>query len=408
MTESIVSIYRSPDYTPDNIEKALGECLEALGGIGKFVSPGQKVLLKPNLLGTFSPDKAVTTHPEVVKAAARAVIAAGATCFIGDSPGMGTFKDVCRITGMNEAAEDSGAELHELDQPDEFVVKDNKVGRKLPLSAFLKDIDLIITLPKLKTHGQMGFTGAVKNQYGLLPGSLKAEYHYRMKTREWLAEFIVDINRAAPVKLAIMDAVFGMEGHGPSGGEPRKIGCLLASADLAALDAVACRLIGIDAAAIPILSAAAGRGFGNIGFDMIKTVGVDPDELAVSDFKIIKEKTNILRLLPLPGPALEWIRQHWKAYPEIDPDKCVKCMNCRDGCPLKPPAIDPDKAWKVNKSACIKCYCCHEFCPVKAIKLKPTWLEKHINLDALAGIAGRIISIPTRLRRKKKRKSPAD
>ncbi|MDD5598444.1 MAG: DUF362 domain-containing protein, partial [Victivallaceae bacterium] len=327
MAKSLVSIYRSPDYAPDNIRKAVDECLEALGGIGKFVLPGQKVLLKPNLLGTFSPDKAVTTHPELVTAVAQAVIAAGAECFIGDSPGMGTFKSVCRITGMDEAAENSGAELRELDEPDEFVVEDNKVGRKLPLSAFIREIDLIITLPKLKTHGQMGFTGAVKNQYGLLPGSLKAEYHYRMKTREWLAEFIVDINRAAPVKLAVMDAVFGMEGKGPSGGEPRRIGCVMASADLAALDAVACRLIGIAPEANPILSAVARRGFGNINADMIETAGADPAELAISDFKVIRENTNILRLLPLPGLALEWIRQHWKAYPEIDPDKCVKCMN---------------------------------------------------------------------------------
>lgn len=401
MAKSMVSICRAADYAPGNIRKALTECLDALGGIGRFVSPGQKVLLKPNLLGTFSPDQAATTHPEVVRAVAETVIAAGAECFIGDSPGMGTFKDVCRITGMKKAAEAAGAKLRELNEPDEFLVADNKVGRKLPLSSFIKEIDLIITLPKLKTHGQMGFTGAVKNQYGLLPGALKAEYHYRMKTREWLAEFIVDINRAVPVKLAVMDAVFGMEGNGPSGGEPRKIGCLMASADLTALDAIACRMVGIDPEANPLLSAAARRGFGNIAAEMIGTVGADPAELAIGDFKIIKESVSILRILPLPGTVIEWLRRHWKAHPEIDPGKCVKCMNCRNGCPIKPPAIDPDKAWKVNKSACIKCYCCHEFCPVKAIKLDPTWLEKHIDLDAFAGLVGRIVAIPARFRRKK-------
>ena len=403
MNKSIVSICQAQDYEPRHIKKAVSDCLQALGGIEKFVSLGKKVLLKPNLLGTFEPEKAVTTHPEVVKAVAEIVIAAGAKCFIGDSPGMGTFKSVSKITGMTKAAEDSGAELRELDDPGEFFQDDNKVGRKLPLSSFIRDIDLIITIPKLKTHGQMGFTGALKNQYGLLPGSLKAEYHYRMKTREWLAEFIIDINRAVPVNLAIMDAVVGMEGNGPSGGDPRKIGCIMASADLTALDATACRMVGINAENNPILNASVKRAYGVIDPEQIETIGLDPAKLAISDFKIIKETINILRILPLPGPAIEWLRQHWKAYPEIEPDKCIKCMNCRDGCPLETPAIDPDKAWHVNKSTCIKCYCCHEFCPVKAIKLDPTWFERNINLDALAVFTAKVISFTARFKRKKKK-----
>jgi uncharacterized protein (DUF362 family)/ferredoxin len=399
MNKSIVSISRAQDYEPDTIKNAVAECLQLIGGIEKYVSPGQKVLLKPNLLGTFKPEKAVTTHPEVVKAVAKLVIAAGAECIIGDSPGMGTFDAVCRITGMNDAAKASGATLRELDDPGEFLKPENKVGRKLPLSSVINDIDVIITLPKLKTHGQMGFTGALKNQYGLLPGTLKAEYHYRMKTREWLAEFIVDIDCAAPIKLAIMDAVVGMEGDGPSGGDPRTIGCIMASADLTAVDAVACRMIGIEPSINPILSAAAKRGYGVIDVEKIETVGIDPAEFTIDDYKTIKEYIGILKLLPLPGPAIEWLRQHWKAYPEIEPEKCVKCMNCRNGCPLKPPAIDPDQGYEVNKSTCIKCYCCHEFCPIKAIKLDPTWFEKHINLDKIAALVGKAVSTFNKLTR---------
>ena len=403
MSKSTVSIYRASDYTAGNISPAVADCLRALGGIEKFVSPGQRVLLKPNLLGTFEPEKAVTTNPEVVKAMAQIVIAAGAKCFIGDSPGMGSFKSVCQITGMTDVAKATGAELLELKNPGEFIKKDNKVGRKLPLSSLLKDIDVIITLPKLKTHGQMGFTGALKNQYGLLPGSLKAEYHYRMKSREWLAELIIDINRAAPAILAVMDAVVGMEGNGPSGGEPREIGCIMASADLTALDAVACRMVGINVHANPILNASLNRGFGVVASKEIETLGVDPEELAISDFKVVKENIGVLRLLPLPGSLIEWLRRHWKALPEIIPEKCIKCMNCRNGCPLEPPAINPDKAWHVNKFTCIKCYCCHEFCPVKAIKLDPTWLERNINLDAFAVFVGKVISIPSRFKRKKEK-----
>ncbi len=402
MNKSIVSICRAANYEPDHIREAVSECIKMLGGIKKFISPGQKVLLKPNMLGAFEPEKAVTTHPEIVKAVAKMVIAAGAECFIGDSPGIGTFKSVCQITGIDEAAKAAGAELRELDDPGEFIKADNKVGRKLPLSSFLKNIDVIISLPKLKTHAQMGFTGALKNQYGLIPGSLKAEYHYRMKTREWLAEFIVDINCAAPVKLAIMDAVIGMEGEGPSGGDPRAIGCIIASADLTALDAVACRMIGIDAANNPILHASEERGFGAVDPEKIEIIGLDADELYIDDFKIINDNINILRLLPLPGTVIEWLRQHWKAYPEINPEKCIKCMNCHNGCPLEPPAINPDKSWKVDKSACIKCYCCHEFCPVKAVKLDTTWFERHVNLERITVFLGRALSLKNIFKRKKR------
>ena len=399
MNKSIVSIVRAQDYEPQAVKQAVTECLNLLGGIEKFISPGQKVLLKPNLLGTFKPEKAVTTHPTVATAVAELVIAAGAECFIGDSPGMGTFESVCAITGMSDAAKATGAKLVELDNPGEYVKSDNKVGRKLPLTKVIDDIDVIITLPKLKTHGQMGFTGAMKNQYGLLPGSLKAEYHYRLRSREWLAEFIVDINRSAPMVLAVMDAVVGMEGDGPSGGEPRQIGCIMASADLTALDAVACRMIGVEPTTNPILSASAKRGYGIIAKDRIETVGDDPDQFRIDDYKTIKEYIGTLRLLPLPAPAIEWLRQHWKAHPEINPKKCIKCMNCRNGCPVKPPAIDPDKTWKVDRATCIKCYCCHEFCPVKAIKLDPTWFEKHINLNIVSALIGRAVSVCNALTR---------
>ncbi|MDD5728789.1 MAG: 4Fe-4S dicluster domain-containing protein, partial [Victivallales bacterium] len=173
-------------------------------------------------------------------------------------------------------------------------------------------------------------------------------------------------------------------------------------ADLTALDAVACRLIGIDPVDNPIIAAAARRKFGVISPEAITILGAAPAELTINDFKLIKETTGILRLLPLPGPAIEWIRQHWKALPEIDPDKCIRCLNCRNGCPLKPPAIDPDKGVKVNRNTCIKCYCCHEFCPVKAIKLKPTWFERHIDLELLSRLAGRVISLTNRLKHHKR------
>ena len=186
-----------------------------------FVSPGEKVLLKPNLLGPFPPDAAVTTHPAVVEAAARLVLEAGGRCFVGDSSGCGSREAVLRTTGIGEVISRLNLEWADLDTPAGCEFPQARVARRIQLGAPLAGMDKIINLPKAKTHVQMVATGAVKNLYGYLPGTSKSEYHYRLRTREWLAELQLDLAVCLPPALNIMDAVVGMEGEGPSGGTPR-------------------------------------------------------------------------------------------------------------------------------------------------------------------------------------------
>ncbi|WP_294477701.1 DUF362 domain-containing protein [uncultured Victivallis sp.] len=384
-----VSVRRVASYDTD-LTVELRKLLAPLGGMRAFVNPGEKVLLKPNLLGPFAPESAVTTHPAVVEAAARLVLEAGGRCFVGDSSGCGSRDSVLRATGIGEVIRRLRLEWADLDTPADYEFANVRVARKIRLGAPLAQMNKIINLPKAKTHVQMVATGAMKNLYGYLPGTSKSEYHYRLKTREWLAELQLDLAVALPPVLNIMDAITAMEGEGPSGGTPRQLGFLAASVETVALDVVTFRAMNLDPEQIPLLAAAKRRPFGTTDPDAIELIGATPEELRCPDFRPIRQLGSPLRLLPLPQSMLDFVQRRWKAVPHIDTEKCIRCMRCRDGCPVRPPAIDPERAAVADPALCIKCYCCHEFCPVKAISVNPTFLERFLLTPRLRTLAARL------------------
>ncbi len=397
----IVSLKRAPDYHPDRILAALRTCLEPLGGMKAFVRPGQRVLLKPNLLGSFAAERAVTTHPAVVRAAILLVKEAGGHPMVGDSPGMGTLAGAVRASGLAEVLDETATRLLDFGEPFEFDAPDSLVARKIVLAKALQEADVLITLPKLKTHGQMTMTGALKNQYGLIPGALKSQWHFRLQQPEWLAALILDINRLARPALAILDAVVAMEGQGPSSGRPRFLGALLAGPDLAAVDTLACHLIGQDPMRVPLLAEARKQRFGETDLANLRVAGDDWGPFCVRDFEKIEDPQDVLRLLPLPRPALNWIRRHWTLRPQIVDGRCTKCGICEQGCPVSPPAIHPQAVdgERLEDDRCIHCYCCHEFCPSQGIELRQPWLARHLPLNAIADRAGRVVGVFSSSRR---------
>jgi uncharacterized protein (DUF362 family)/NAD-dependent dihydropyrimidine dehydrogenase PreA subunit len=400
---SLVSLQRVGDYNPGRVLAAMRAGLEPLGGMKAFVRPGQRVLLKPNLLGGFAPERAVTTHPAVVRAAILLVREAGGRPLIGDSPAMASLAQAIRGSGLEPVIRETGAEVLELSEVHEFDVPDHKVTPRLKLARALLEADVLISLPKLKTHGQMTFTGALKNQYGCIPGALKSQWHFRLQQPEWLASLILDVNRAVRPALTIMDAVIGMEGPGPGSGNPRFIGALLASRDLAAVDTLACHLIGLDPMRVPLLAAAREQHFGQTEMEHIQVAGDDWQSLRVPDFEQIQNVTDLLRLLPLPKPALRWIRRQWSARPRIVDGRCTACGICERGCPVKPSAVHPKATpdQRVEDDRCIRCYCCHEFCPSHGIELRQPWLARHLPLNAIADGASRLIGFLSRRRKRK-------
>ncbi len=395
---SLVSLRGVKSYDPAAVVEALWATLAPLGGMAAFVRPGQKVLLKPNLLAGFAPERAVTTHPAVVRAAILLVQEAGGIPLVGDSPGVGSLAFVARRCGVTAVLEETGAKLADFSTPRDFEGPEGRVAKRLTLAQALADADVLVTLPKLKTHGQMTQTGALKNQFGLIPGMLKTRWHFRLQRPEWLAALLLDIHRIARPVLAIMDAIEGMEGKGPSGGRPRFLGAILASRDLAAVDTLACHLIGLEPRHVPALEAARWAGLGTTTLAGLEVVGEDWRRLRKPDFEKVTKLEDLLRIVPLPQGVLRLVREQWTLRPRIVGGRCKHCGVCRDGCPVSPPAIDPDAPadHQIKDAACIRCYCCHEFCPHQAIALERPWVTWPLGW---AGRAGRIASSSRRRRR---------
>jgi uncharacterized protein (DUF362 family)/ferredoxin len=388
-----VGLARVCGYDPAVVLEGMRRCLEPFGGMRAVVQPGQRVLLKPNLLGGFHPERAVTTHPAVVRAAIILVQEAGGIPLVGDSPAMGDLASVLGACRLAPVLAETGAQPLDCSEPREFEGAENRLVRRLVLTRALENVDVVISLPKLKTHGQMTLTAALKNQYGLIPGALKSQWHFRLQEADWLAALILDIHRLVRPRLAILDAVVAMEGAGPTSGTPRPLGTLLAGTDFAAVDCVACQLIGQDPSRVPLLRVAAQQGLGETNLERIDILGDDWRSLTVEDFKRVERPVDVMRLLPLPAPMLRWIQKHWTLQPRIVEGRCTRCGICEDGCPVKPSAIHPlaEPGLKVEDSRCIHCYCCHEFCPSHGIELRKPWLTRHLRLTRMADGASRLV-----------------
>lgn len=252
---STVSILKAPDYQADLTSIILTGLKQA--GLGDV--NGKRVLLKPNLV-EFDRETAINTHPRVVISAFEAFRSLGAHVTIAEGPGH--RRDTFGLT------EEAGywQEMRSLD--DHFVdLNRDDVRSAGPLigrpdfffSETLLGADLIVSLPKMKTHHWAGATLSMKNFFGLVPGSIygwpKNLLHYN-----GIDNSIVALNRRFRNTFAIVDGIVGMEGNGPIQGQPKPLGALVFGSDLLAVDATCCRLMGIDPSRIDYLKKAADLG----------------------------------------------------------------------------------------------------------------------------------------------------
>jgi len=365
-----VSISRCATYDPAEVASALDAALSPLGGMAAFVSPGQRVLLKINLLSRALPERAVTTHPEFVRAVIRAARDAGGIVSVGDSPGgpntAAGVRHVWEDSGIGAVCAEEGVDLLLFD--DDCTRVANETGSlygAFTLGQAVVDADVLITLPKFKTHGFMMFTGAVKNLFGCIPGLEKAQYHLKVPDREDFGGMLVDLMLTCKPKLAIMDAIVGMEGEGPAGGTPRQIGAIIASSDCVRLDVVASAIAGLDPMEVYSNKAAAARGLGPTSVDEVNIVGADWRVLAPEDFKLP------LKDLSLNLPA--WLGKRLRGWTTARPvlerrEDCTRCRKCEQSCPVGAIAVGNDGP-VFDHATCIRCYCCQELCPPQAIGL---------------------------------------
>ena len=366
-----VSLQSLADYDPTRVSNALHLLLEPLGGIDRYVKPGQKVLIKPNLLAGKAPDRAVTTHPEIVRQVILLVQGAGGTVSVGDSPGLGKPANVARKCGVLDVIEETGARFAPFEESVPISLKTGTF-HNLEVAREALDADVIINLPKLKTHQMMGYTGAVKNLFGLVVGMRKARLHLQAGTdKAFFALMLLELAERFKPALSIMDAVVGMEGNGPGNGTPVQIGALLASPHPIALDTVATTMVNLPEQRVWTQLVARQTGRQGVSLHELEFHGVPLATLKTSSFRLA---TNADINFGLPIPVKNLLKNTITAQPEID-CTCQNCGQCVAHCPPQAMTMDAEGV-KIDYGRCIRCFCCQELCPYGAITTKQGVLLK--------------------------------
>lgn len=372
-----------PDYT--QAEACIRALVEQMGGMGRFVRPGERIVLKANLLRAAPPESAICTHPAVVEAVAKLVKEAGGTPVICDSPGGALHKEAVlrslyEKTGMAAAAAAAGAELSMDSSTRTVSLPEGKVLRQAEIITPVAEADGVIDLCKMKTHVLMSMTGAVKNLFGVIPGLSKVGYHATHPDHATFADVLLDLTGYVKPRLSLMDGILAMEGDGPgSSGTPRQVGLLLAAANPLALDTAAGAIMNLPRQDNPVLLAAERRGLTPCRMEDVELIGGTVEELRMADYKFpASTKSNLMDFLgPLARPAERLCKKALSQTPRIDGAKCVGCGICAKSCPGQAIAMTaPGKKARISQKACIHCYCCHELCPQKAVELHQSWLGR--------------------------------
>lgn len=356
-------IIRQASYDYRTLRPVIFEITDRFCG-GK-IRPGSRVLIKPNLLAPARPQRAMVTHPLVVKAVAEYALQKGARVLISDSPAMGGFAKVLKESGIREALKGLDVEFREFTESAE--IDAGEPFKKIEIAKDALQSDLVINLPKLKTHAQMSMTLGVKNLFGCVVGLRKPEWHFRTGVnRELFASLLVKIHYTIRPAMTLLDGILAMEGQGPGrSGTPRQLGIIAGSDDACAMDITICRMLGLDP--YRVLTNRSARELGFVPGE-IEVVGAPPK---VDDFKFPEIGTVIFGPERLHG----FLRRHLVQRPVSDESSCRLCGECWKYCPAK--AISRhDRRIHIDYDKCIRCYCCIEVCPHAALRAKVPLLGK--------------------------------
>lgn len=376
--KSKVSVVCCTDYSYDKVISSVRRAYDLVGGAKSLDGGGNRVFLKVNLLQPSRPEKAIISHPAVVKAVTEVLQSDGFYVIIGDSPGGPMLKRMLQSTyktsGLMQVADESGAELN-YDVGYEYVhYPQGKLVKGFEVLNIVRDVDHIVTLPKLKTHVLTRFTGATKILFGVVPGLLKSAYHAKLRDVENFSEMLIDLLQLIKPELSIMDGIVGMEGNGPAGGRPRDVGVILASSDSVALDVIAASIINMDPDSITTLKAARKRGLWSGNMADIDVVGESVEDVRVSDY-VHPSSLKLNRLLDL----LSGFSKSLFIVSPYSNESCVGCGICESNCPVKAITLS-DGVAHMDLSKCIRCYCCHEMCPHSAVDLRKSRLARVLRL----------------------------
>ncbi len=284
----LVSLLGAGTYEVEALQQHLAALLSPLGGMAHFVKPGDRVLLKPNLLTGARPAKECTTRPELIYCVAKMVQAVGGKPFLGDSPAFGSARGVAKANGLLEWADKADLPIVEM-HGKRYAVKHEETAESFEnflLAKEAMDADVVINLPKVKSHVQMTVTLGVKNLFGCVPGKMKAWWHMEAgKDAQRFSAMLVETARMISPDLTIIDGIMGHEGNGPSGGEPKALGVLAASPDVFALDRAMVEILGVSPEQVPILVESQRLGLCS-SLAKIRFPLQQPGELKINDWQL--------------------------------------------------------------------------------------------------------------------------
>lgn len=373
---SRVHLEPASSYDVSSVRPAVRACLQSLGEVvERALRPGNTILVKPNLLRPWEPERHVTTHPAVVQAVLEVIAEAGADAIVADLPTYALADgppELFDATGMTEACRSTEAQCR-FASIDGY--EPRQVEQPLRVSEFwgarlVTHADAVVNLPKCKVHHEAGFTGAIKNMFGCVAP------RHRMKVHRWgggrlFSEALADVCTTLRSTFTIMDAIVGMEGDGPAAGQPRELGLLIASDDPVALDAIGAELIGMQPGAVRVTGAAAEKGHGEDDLGCIEVTGAK-----LEDFRQeFRPPPPFLRWVP---PALgKFAPRVVRTEPVVIPDRCDGCGACVPVCCAE--AMEcPDHLALISDELCLHCFNCQRACPRHAIETRRTWFSRHL------------------------------
>lgn len=382
-----VALLKCGEYDVDLIETKLREGFELLGGdnfLKKLIPHNSKVLLKPNLLSVEKKGSPTVTHYAVFEAVIRIVKEYTDNISFGDSPGFGDGKKAAEKCGLMEVAEKYDVRFADFNESVHVKFDNSILCKSWNVAKAPYEADVVITLPKLKTHAMAYFTGAVKNQFGCIPGTQKATWHTRMPEANNFCKMLLDLNKLVGTSFAILDGIIGMEGNGPRNGTPKEMDLIIMGESLTAVDSTAVRLIGYENPLdTPVLKEAYDNKWGAVLPEDIEILGERFENMKVKDFKLCRKAGNFYFISPA---VTNFLRGMIAPNPSLIPEKCIGCKRCGEVCPEKPKVIkfvkNGDKinpTWDMSK--CIRCFCCQELCPAGAIETKYAAMAKILGMN---------------------------
>jgi uncharacterized protein (DUF362 family)/Pyruvate/2-oxoacid:ferredoxin oxidoreductase delta subunit len=359
-----VALVRCESYDQQAVDAAVRKGLHLLGDLSDVFQHGEQILLKPNLLSVKDPDAAVTTHPAVFFAVATALQDMNLTLSYGDSPAVASPRRTAQKAGISSKADRLNIPLADFKQSRDVDASEESLIKRFPIAEGVMQTDGLVSLSKMKTHGFQTLTGAIKNQFGCIPGLVKAEFHARIPDPFDFARMLVDLTKLLQPRLYVLDAITAMEGNGPGSGTPRQMNLLMFSRDPVAMDSTVARLMGVDPATVPVVVWGEKRGLGSAG--EIQYAGDPIESFEVSRYDIPPRSDHQRHAF-----LIKMLRKYAIPRPLIDPHACVSCGQCVTICPAQPKALteSPGKAPHFSSKHCIRCFCCQEICPEAAIRI---------------------------------------